>query len=359
MALGTMPTRPALLIRISDRDGCRGWGEVWANFPPRANIHKAHIIEDVVSPKLVGMSYVEPREIVERLRASLSVYFLHVGQRIVFEHILAGIDTALWDLTLRRSGQSFAEFMELEEAAAPTYASSINRNDLERLIPHHAGLGQTHFKLKIGSLDQGDRDLIERASALCPAGAHIMFDSNQSWTLDQAKEALRLLERHEPHFVEEPMPADTDLADWEELANFTGVPLAAGENIYGLENFLAMADAGVGILQPDVAKWGGVSGALDLAATLPAGTMLWPHFMGAAVGQQAVLSVAAAVGDGSVCEMDVNENRLRTELCGRVMDIRNGCVDLTAESGLVCDPLERCLDEFADTGGFRAGPCTT
>ena len=359
MALGTMPTRPALLIRVSDRDGCLGWGEVWANFPPRANIHKAHIIKDVVSPRLIGMSYVEPREIPERLRDSLSVYFLHVGQRRVFEHILAGIDTALWDLALRRLGKSFAEFMELPETTAPTYASSINRNDLERLIPYHAGLGQTYFKLKISSLDQGDRDLIERASALCPTGAHIMFDSNQSWTLDQAKDAVRLLERHEPHFVEEPMPADTDLADWEELANFTSVPLAAGENIYGLENFLAMADAGVGILQPDVAKWGGVSGALELAAALPSGTMLWPHFMGTAVGQKAVLSVAAAVGNGSVCEMDVNENRLRTELCGRVMDIRDGCVDLAAESGLVCNPLERCLAEFADTGGFRAGPCTT
>ena len=359
MVLGTMPTRPALLIRVSDRDGCSGWGEVWANFPPRANIHKAHIIEDVVSPKLTGVSFVEPREIVEHLREELSVYFLHVGQRMVFEHILAGIDTALWDLALRRLGKSFAEFMDLPESAAPTYASSINSNDLERLIPHHAGLGQIHFKLKISSLDQGERDLIERASALCPAGAHIMFDSNQSWTLDQAKDAFRLLECHEPHFVEEPMPADTDLADWEELAKFTSVPLAAGENIYGLDNFLAMADAGVKILQPDAAKWGGVSGALDLAAALPPGAMLWPHFMGTAVGQKAVLSVAAAVGDGSVCEMDVNENRLRTELCGRVMDIRNGRVDLTAESGLVCDPLDGCLSEFADTGELPAGPCAT
>ncbi len=271
MVLGTMPTRPALLIRISDRDGCRGWGEVWANFPPRANIHKARIIKDVVAPKLIGMSCAEPREVPERLRDSLSAHFLHVGQRRVFEHILAGIDTALWDLALRRLGKSFAEFMDLPETTAPTYASSINRNDLKRLIPHHAGLGQTHFKLKTSSLDQEDRDLIERASAICPAGAHIMFDSNQSWTLDQAKDAVRLLERHEPHFVEEPMPADTDLADWEELASFTSVPLAAGENIYDQENFLAMADTGVGILQPDVAKWGGVSGALELAGPcLPA-----------------------------------------------------------------------------------------
>ena len=60
MALGTMPTRPALLVRVEDTQGCFGWGEVWANFPPRANIHKAHIIEDVVAGHLKSLSFTDP-----------------------------------------------------------------------------------------------------------------------------------------------------------------------------------------------------------------------------------------------------------------------------------------------------------
>ena len=78
-----------------------------------------------------------------------------------------------------------------------------------------------------------------------------------------------------------------------------------------------MANAGVKFLQPDVAKWGGVSVLWHWPRQCQ-GTRLWPHFMGSEVGQQASLAVSAAVGDGSKCEMDVNENLLRTDLCGEV-----------------------------------------
>ncbi|MBX2885333.1 MAG: mandelate racemase/muconate lactonizing enzyme family protein [Granulosicoccus sp.] len=343
MALGAMPKRPALLLRIEDSDGCYGWGEIWANFPPRAHLHKAHLVEDVIAPKLLGASYVEPREIEHQLRESLTLYFLHVGQSIVFEHILAGVDTALWDLSLRKANETFASFVQLSESTAPVYASSINTDDLDRLIPHHAALGQTHFKLKIGFLKGDDHALVERAVALIPENAHLMVDSNQMWNLERAKKSLRSLEVYQPLFAEECLPADACLSDWDALAKSTTIPLAGGENIYGLENFVAMANAGLRVLQPDVAKWGGVTGALDLADALPSGTLLWPHFMGSAVGQMAALSVTASVGGGSVCEVDVNENALRTELCGDAMSIVNGRMTLVDGNGLVCEPRSEVL----------------
>ena len=108
MALGVMPTRPGLLVAIVDTHGCTGWGEVWANFPPRANLHKAHLIEDVLAPKLAKFSYTETKGSPKQfLRDSLGVYFLHIGQERVFDHILAGLDVALWDLALRSAGRSF------------------------------------------------------------------------------------------------------------------------------------------------------------------------------------------------------------------------------------------------------------
>lgn len=349
MAIGTMPTRPALLVRLTDADGCFGWGEVWANFPPRANIHKAQLIEDVVAPKLKNMTFTEPAEATAQLRDQLEVYFLHVGQVRVFEHILAGFDIALWDLALRKSGTTFAEHMGIADTRAGTYASSINISDLEHLIPKHAALGQTHFKLKIGFLDAGDHQLIEKAHSLMPDDAHIMVDSNQSWNLQQAKDALSALKPFAPMFAEEPLRADAPLSDWETLANASSVPLAGGENFYGIDEFLDMASAGVRYLQPDVAKWGGLSGALELAARMPSGTSLWPHFMGTAVGQQAALCVTAALGHNSVCEMDVNENALRTNLCGDVLNVRNGKVDLPTDPGLVMPPTERALSNFQES----------
>ena len=348
MALGTMPTRPALLVRIEDSSGCFGWGEVWANFPARANIHKAHILEDVVSQHLKGVSFSDPREVQEALRAKLSVFFLHVGQSQVFEHILAGLDTALWDLALRHTGQSFSEFMQLADPLAQSYATSINAEDLERLIPHHAGLGQSHFKLKVGFADHGNTAIVERASQLCPSGTKLMVDSNQSWTLTQAKEMLRSIENFAPFFAEESLRADAPLAEWEDLARATRIPLAGGENIYGIEDFLRMSSAGMRVLQPDVAKWGGVSGALDLAEAVPDDVAIWPHFMGTAVGQIAALSISAAIGRSSSCEVDVNENALRTNLCGDVLQIVGGCVQLPDAPGLVVPPRPERLNAFAE-----------
>ena len=348
MALGSMPTRPALLVRIDDDQGCRGWGEVWANFPPRANLHKTHLIEDVIAPRLEGVIFTEPEEVDGFLRSKLSTYFLHVGQLQVFEHLLAGIDIALWDLALRSAGSTFANHTGLDDASAACYASSINPPDLERLMLQHADWGQSLFKLKIGFDDDADRDFVEKASSIRPAGTSIMLDNNQTWDRPHAESMLKSLEEFDPLFSEEPIPANSGLGEWEQLAKATSIPLAGGENIYGVEEFLRMARAGLRYVQPDVAKWGGVTGALKLSNQLPDGVALWPHFMGTAVGQMAALSIAAAVGNSTTCEMDVNENPLRTELCGDVLGIDGGRVALPGEPGLVVPPVAERLEEYRE-----------
>lgn len=67
-------------------------------------------------------------------------------------------------------------------------------------------------------------------------GGKITIDSNQSWTLSQAKDVLSSLEDLSLAFAEESLAADAKRSDWEELARSTSIPLAGGENIYGVEN---------------------------------------------------------------------------------------------------------------------------
>ena len=346
MALGQMPVRPALLLKLTDKDGCYGWGEIWSNFPPRANLHKAHLMEDVVNTHLVSAQFVSPTELIDRLRQNLSVYFLHIGQREVFEHILAGIDTAAWDLCLRKADTNFANFMGIP-SQAQCYASSLNPDDLENRLITHAELGQTEFKLKIGFEPSEDIKFVADAAGRLPKDAHLMIDSNQSWDVTSAMRVLQKLEEYDLLFAEEPIRADCPLKDWELLAKQTSISLAAGENIYGVEQFLQMAEAGVKYLQPDVAKWGGISGALSLAEKMPDECVLWPHFMGSAVGQQAGLAISAAIGNASKCEMDVNENALRSDLCADALVIKDGCVSLSQTSGLITPPREDALVLFS------------
>ena len=150
-------------------------------------------------------------------------------------------------------------------------------------------------------------------------------------------------------FSEEPIPANADPSEWEYLAKATSIPLAAGENLYGVEEFLRMADSGVRFLQPDVAKWGGVSGAMNLSKVLPDGISLWPHFMGTAVGQSAALGISGVINTESICEMDVNDNLLRTDLCGDIHAIKNGRVKLPDKPGLVTPPLNDRLMNYLES----------
>ena len=345
MVLGAMPVRHALLLKLIDTQGCFGWGEVWCNFPPRSNLHKAHVIEDVFNKHIVKATFVHPTEWVARLRDKLSVYFLHIGQLQVFEHILAGLDTAAWDLCLRSAGQSFASFCSIEPSAQ-CYASSINADDLERRLNKHQSYGQSEFKLKIGFDMDADKHFVIKAAKKIHQGSSLMIDSNQAWDLQTAINMLQELQELPLLFAEECIRADRPLTEWQTLAESSVTALAAGENLYGEEQFMAMANVGVRFLQPDVSKWGGISGALALAKSLPRDCKIWPHFMGSAVGQQASLAISAFIGLTSKCEMDVNENKLRTDLCLTSMPIIDGKVTLTNEPGLVMPPCDHHINQY-------------
>ena len=64
-----------------------------------------------------------------------------------------------------------------------------------------------------------------------------------------------------PAWLEEPLRADRPVSEWQQLARGTPIPLAAGENLIGAEAFESMISGGaLGVVQPDLAKWGGLSG---------------------------------------------------------------------------------------------------
>ncbi len=82
---------------------------------------------------------------------------------------------------------------------------------------------------------------------------------------------------------------------------------------------------------------------------MPRGTCLWPHFMGTAVGQIAALSITAVLGETWSCEVDVDENALRTDLCGDIITVKNGRINLPPAPGLEIPPIPDRLAIFMDS----------
>jgi L-alanine-DL-glutamate epimerase-like enolase superfamily enzyme len=125
------------------------------------------------------------------------------------------------------------------------------------------------------------------------------------------------------------------------LARATRIPLAAGENLIGDTAFDAMIEShALSVVQPDLAKWGGISGCLPVIDRIhAAGLQYCPHFLGAGVGLLASAHVLAARGrPGSMLEVDANENPLRTVLSPALDHITEGRADLGHAPGLGVEP---------------------
>jgi D-galactarolactone cycloisomerase len=140
--------------------------------------------------------------------------------------------------------------------------------------------------------------------------------------------------------MEEPIEADRSLSEWTALAKASPVALAGGENINLSADFNTMIGARIfGYVQPDVAKWGGVSGCLEVAKlALGAGQTYCPHFLGGGIGLMASAHLLAAAGGNGMLEMDVNPNPDRDAMIGGALPLNAGMIQLSAAPGIGIEP---------------------
>jgi D-galactarolactone cycloisomerase len=104
----------------------------------------------------------------------------------------------------------------------------------------------------------------------------------------------------------------------------------------------------VRVVQPDVAKWGGLSGVLPVIRKVrAAGLRYCPHFLGAGIGLLHSAHLLAAVGGDGVLEVDANDNPLRTLLSGPLNEVREGEARLGEAPGIGVEPDIPALREAA------------
>jgi L-alanine-DL-glutamate epimerase-like enolase superfamily enzyme len=143
----------------------------------------------------------------------------------------------------------------------------------------------------------------------------LMVDANQSMT---AAEAIRRAAAFGPldlFWLEEPLPAD-DVAGHARLAATTSVPIAVGESLYSLGQFRDYLHRGAAsIVQPDVARVGGIASWLEVAHLAEAHNIdVCPHFL-----MELHVSLAAAIPNGRYVEHISVRAITRTE-----MTVENG-----------------------------------
>jgi L-alanine-DL-glutamate epimerase-like enolase superfamily enzyme len=280
------------IVMITDRVGQTGVGFGYTIGTGGTAI--LTLLQDELLHQVIGTDSRTIAQIMERLRKS--IHALTPG--CLASTALAAVDVALWDLAARR-------------ARVPLYLLLGGAQDRVRLYNTHVGWlnreldemvalsteaverdGFTALKLKVGKPDaEEDRERVAKVREAVGRETTLMIDANQFWTIDSAITRIQQLAPYDLYWIEEPLEA-TDLAGFERLGQHIATARAGGESLYSPAAFHdAVRRQALDILQPDVARVGGITNALTVchlaaAANLPVA----PH-----VSPQLSITVAAAV----------------------------------------------------------------
>ncbi|MEO1089759.1 MAG: mandelate racemase/muconate lactonizing enzyme family protein [Pseudomonadota bacterium] len=338
-AFGSIDARPALLVRVEDRDGAHGWGEVWCNFPPGGSRHRLTLFERMVGRWYLGKTTGDPEALHAAAEQAFRRVAIQCGEAGPIAQLLAGVDCALWDLRARRQDLPLAVALGAEALRAlPTYASGIKPTAPERVVDAARAEGYRAFKLKLGfAADERNLDVLGHTLS---ADETLLVDLNQAWDVDTAEHQLPELSRRRLGWIEEPVPADAPPATFRTLRERSRVPLAGGENLIGEAAFTSAIDGGaLDVVQPDLAKWGGQSGARRVAKRArAAGLRYCPHYLGGGVGLLHSAALLNPVGGDGLLEVDANPNPLRDALVALPSIDAEGCMTLADAPGLGVEP---------------------
>lgn len=355
VAFGTFRDRPFVLVHVVDTDGAEGWGEAWCNWPAVGAEHRARLVVDL-GERLIGRRFASPSELFETFSRELEVLVLQTLDVGPIAQAVAGIDIAVWDLVSRRAATPLYRMLrdQLVESV-PVYATGINPDQPEQFALARQAEGHRAFKLKTGfGHDLDVRNLREMRKAL-GADAVITCDANQSHTLSSARAFCDAIEDLNLSWFEEPIRVDASEADWGALAAGSKTPLAGGENFHGDQFTRALASPVLQVMQPDITKWGGVTGNWAVArGAVNAGKRYCPHYFGGGVSLLASLHVLAAAGGEGLLEFDCHPNVGREAVVDSLLPVDNGRVPVPQTPGLGAVPDIEALERYRTWFGKTA-----
>lgn len=324
-----------VLVGVHTSEGLVGVGECLARFAPRAY---ANIIETLLKPRLVGRDAKAIAAHWQGMRRALSG---RAGG--VLMEAMSGVDIALWDILGKAAGLPIATLLGgVGRREVAVYAAAVNwvddaaaDDELDRYIDR----GFTNIKVKVANPVEDACRRIERLRARAGDGIGLCVDANWAYGLDDAIRLADALHANGYDWFEEPLRPE-DEAGYEALARRTRVPLAAGESNYTVDQARRLIQSRtLSVLQPDVARAGGITETRRMAAFAEAFDVAYaPHIgMSGIVCETASVHLAAAMGNFRIMECEGDESPFKTalaDLAPGCLRARNGTLDVPQGPGL-------------------------
>jgi len=292
------------------------------------------IVRDQLDPLLRGADPGEVEGLWDRMYQLTRWY----GRKGAAMSALGGVDTALWDLRGKAAGKPVWALLGGERPTCPAYASGLLWNDVEALAAEAAGYidrGFRRVKMRLARSEEYDRAAVQAVRAAIGPDNDLMVDASMRYHLELARRMGEFLAAQKVFWYEEPF-APEDIDAYAALRGTVDVPVAAGENEFGLQGFRELIRAGaVDIAQPDASRCGGISeawraGQLAHEHGLRVATHTWSD----AVAVVANAQVVAPLPNGLTVEVDCTGTPFIEELLVDGLRISDGLLALGDAPGL-------------------------
>ncbi|MDP7743002.1 MAG: mandelate racemase/muconate lactonizing enzyme family protein [Lentisphaeria bacterium] len=304
------------------------------------------IVKQQLEPMILGRDATEVQALWDLMYGLTRWY----GRKGAAVSALGGIDTALWDLRGKAAGKPLYALWGGERVSCPAYASGLPWGDVDELVTQakqHIANGFRRMKMRLGCSEAYDVEAVTKVRAAIGPDIDLMVDASMRYTLDIARRMGKFLAGHNAFWFEEPFaPEQVEL--YAELRGTVDVPIAAGENEFGVQGFDELIRCGaVDIVQPDASRCGGISEVRRVAErAAKAGLKVAPHTWSDAVALVANAHVVAAIDNGLTVEMDRTGNPFIDDLLRAPLRVVDGEMQLGEAPGLGIELDHGVIDQY-------------
>ena len=347
--------RNICIVKVTTSNGLVGWGE---GYGP-AKVLEAGI--KFLEPIVLGQNPLENEVIWNNMYRKT----LDFARRGILVASISAIDIAIWDLKGKILGLPVSTLLggahrkKIKPYATGLYFTDHNNpsRDFEEEIALYKSQGFKAIKMKVGLGVKQDYENVKRVRELMGDDIQLMIDSNHAYTLREAKELCRKVEKFDISWFEEPVSPEY-YDQYNELRESTSIPISGGECEYLRFGFQQLIRSkSVDIIQPDICASGGLTEAKRIATLASTnGIDVIPHTWGTSIGIHVALHFISNLecmpgrmkSPDFLIEYDQTENGLRERLTFPKVQMKNGMIEVPTAPGLGLEVDEKVLLEYCD-----------
>ncbi|MFD0835923.1 mandelate racemase/muconate lactonizing enzyme family protein [Mariniflexile aquimaris] len=342
------------VVKITASNGQFGWGE---GYGPAAVLQEG---VKLIAPFVIGENPLENEVIWNKMYRKT----LDFSRRGVLMASVSAIDIAIWDLKGKILGLPVSTLLGgAHRKKIRPYATGLyftNYEDPSIGLVEEAKMyvkqGFIAMKMKVGLGIDRDVELVRMIREAIGENIKLMVDSNHAYTLREATELARKIEKYDIGWFEEPISPEF-YDQYRELRSKTTIPIAGGECEYLRFGFQQLIKHNsIDIIQPDICACGGLTEAKRISAIASAnGIDIIPHTWGTAIGIHVALHFISNIESipgrmyqpEFLMEFDQTENGLREKLTYPKIKMIDGMIDVPNRPGLGIEVDEEFLKEVS------------